>query len=104
MAASMYDTVNLVGVVGEDFPAAYRDELGRRRTDIAGLVTAHGKTFRWGGKYALDMNTRETLFTELGVFADFQPNVPQSFRGSDVVFLANIQPTLQLDVLRQTES
>ena len=64
-----------------------------------------GKTFRWGGRYHLDMNTRDTLFTELGVFAEFQPDVPDELPPvADLLFLANIQPQLQLDVLRQTTS
>jgi sugar/nucleoside kinase (ribokinase family) len=103
MAAAQYDAVNLVAVVGEDFPTAFRAELGARRIDTSGLRTAPGRTFRWGGQYHLDMNTRDTLFTELGVFADFHPEVPDAFRRSPVVFLANIQPALQLDVLRQAE-
>jgi sugar/nucleoside kinase (ribokinase family) len=103
MAASLYDTVNLVAVVGEDFPERYRAELMARRIDTTGMQTVPGRTFRWGGKYHLDLNTRDTLFTELGVFADFHPQVPPSYRRSSVVFLANIQPSLQLDVLRQTE-
>jgi sugar/nucleoside kinase (ribokinase family) len=103
MAASLYDTVNLVAVVGEDFPRQYRAELSARRIDMTGVQTVPGRTFRWGGQYHLDMNSRDTLFTELGVFADFQPMVPEAYRRSPVVFLANILPTLQLDVLRQAE-
>ncbi len=102
-AASLYDTVNLVAVVGDDFPPSLREGFTRRRIDLAGLRTLPGRTFRWGAKYRLDMNTRETLFTELGVFADFHPDVPEEYRRSQVVFLANIQPSLQLDVLRQAE-
>jgi sugar/nucleoside kinase (ribokinase family) len=102
-AASFYDTVNLVAVVGEDFPERYRAELSSRRIDMSGVQTVPGRTFRWGGKYQLDMNSRETLFTELGVFADFHPAVPEAYRRTPVIFLANIQPSLQLDVLRQAE-
>lgn len=102
LAASLYDTVNLVAVVGEDFPERYLHVLRGRDIDLRGMRTMPGTTFRWGGKYHLDLNTRDTLFTELGVFADFHPDVPQAYRSAEVVFLANIQPLLQLDVLRQT--
>jgi sugar/nucleoside kinase (ribokinase family) len=104
IAAGLYDRVNLVAVIGEDFPAQYMDWLRTRNTDMQGVRMVPGKTFRWGGRYALDMNSRETLYTELGVFADFHPDVPPEFRRSEIVFLANIQPSLQLDVLRQTEA
>lgn len=102
MGASLYDAVNLVAVVGDDFPKRYLEEFGARHIDLAGVQVVPGKTFRWGGKYALDMNSRETLFTELGVFGDFHPIVPAAYRASNLVFLANIQPSLQLEVLRQT--
>jgi sugar/nucleoside kinase (ribokinase family) len=104
MAASLYDRVNLVAVVGEDFPAEYLEWLRARDVDLQGLQVVPGKTFRWGTRYALDMNSRETLYTELGVFADFHPSVPPEYRRSEVVFLANIQPQLQLDVVRQAEA
>lgn len=103
LAASLYETVNLVAVVGEDFPPPLLENFRARRVDLRGLQVVPGETFRWGGRYHLDMNTRDTLFTELGVFADFRPTVPEPYRRSEVVFLANIQPQLQLDVLRQTE-
>jgi sugar/nucleoside kinase (ribokinase family) len=103
-AASLYDRVNLVAVVGDDFPEQYLTLLRARDIDLRGLQVVPGRTFRWGGRYALDMNTRETLFTELGVFADFHPNVPAEYRRSEVVFLANIQPQLQLEVLQQAEA
>jgi sugar/nucleoside kinase (ribokinase family) len=102
LTASLYDTVNLVGVVGTDFPRPYLEELHARRVDTEGLQVVPGKTFYWGGRYHLDLNTRETLFTELGVFADFHPELPERYRHAQIVFLANIQPQLQLDVLRQT--
>jgi sugar/nucleoside kinase (ribokinase family) len=101
LAASYYDQVNIVAVVGDDFPDEYRRTLSAHRIRLDGLRVEPGKTFRWGGRYALDMNSRDTLFTELGVFADFKPVVPASYSGADIVFLANIQPELQLDVLRQ---
>ncbi len=103
LAASLYDTVNLVAVVGEDYPPGFLNRLRARRVDLRGLQVVPGKTFRWVGRYHLDMNTRDTLHTELGVFAEFRPEVPEVYRHPNVVFLANIQPTLQLDVLRQIE-
>lgn len=102
LAASLYAPVEMVAVVGDDFPGRYLDELRTRPIDLAGLRSVPGKTFRWGGRYHLDMNTRDTLFTELGVFADFAPDVPASYRQSPILFLGNIHPQLQLDVLRQT--
>ncbi len=102
-AASLYDRVNLVAVVGEDFPQRYMDVLRARDVDLRGVQVMPGATFRWGGRYELDMNTRETLYTHLGVFADFHPEVPAEYRQSEIVFLANIQPELQLEVLRQTD-
>jgi sugar/nucleoside kinase (ribokinase family) len=103
-AASLYDRVNLVAVVGEDFPEPYLAFLRSRNADLRGLQVAGGDTFRWGARYAPDMNARDTLFTRLGVFAGFHPTVPDEFHRSEVVFLANIQPQLQLDVLSQTEA
>jgi sugar/nucleoside kinase (ribokinase family) len=102
LAASLYAPVELVAVIGDDFPARYLDDLRARPIDLAGLRSVPGKTFRWGGRYGLDMNTRDTLFTDLGVFADFVPEVPASYRQSPILFLGNIHPQLQLDVLRQT--
>lgn len=104
IAASLYDRVNLVGVVGDDFPAEFTALLRSRNADLRGLRVVPGKTFRWGARYAMDMNSRETLFTELGVFADFQPIVPPEYARSDVLFLANIQPELQLHVLEQAQA
>jgi sugar/nucleoside kinase (ribokinase family) len=104
LAASLFAPVELVAIVGEDFPGRYLNDLRARPIDLAGVRSIPGKTFRWGGRYHLDMNTRDTLFTELGVFADFAPEVPATYRQSPVVFLANIHPQLQLDVLRQMAS
>jgi sugar/nucleoside kinase (ribokinase family) len=103
-AASLYDRVNLVAVVGEDFPEQYMDMMRARDIDLRGVQVQPGTTFRWGGRYELDMNTRETLYTHLGVFADFHPIVPDEYRHSEIIFLANIQPELQLEVLRQTDA
>jgi sugar/nucleoside kinase (ribokinase family) len=79
--------------------------LARRGVDLAGVeVVPGGRSFRWGGRYHLDMNTRDTLFTELGVFADFSPRLPEGWAETPYVFLANIQPELQLSVLEQTRA
>jgi sugar/nucleoside kinase (ribokinase family) len=101
LAAGIYERVQLVAVAGDDFPRGHRDLFQSKGIDLAGFQTVPGKTFRWGGKYHFDMNSRDTLFTDLGVFADFHPSLPESFRTSDFVFLANIHPSLQLEVLDQ---
>ncbi len=100
-AASLYDQVNLVAIVGSDFPREHLDFWRRRRIDLTGLQIQEGKTFHWSGLYHLDMNTRDTLDTQLGVYADFHPVVPSTYLDSQLVFLANIQPELQLEVLDQ---
>ncbi len=100
-AASFYERVNMIGVVGSDFPQDYLDYFRSRGADIAGIQVVEGRTFRWGGRYHLDMNTRETLYTELGVFADFHPLIPESYQSAPLLFLANIHPALQNEVLEQ---
>ena len=99
LAAALYAPVNLVAIIGEDFPSRFLDEFRARPIDLAGVRRMPGQTFRWGGRYHLDMNARETLYTELGVFADFAPEMPAGYRQSPILFLANIHPQLQLDVL-----
>jgi len=101
LAASHFTSVRLVGVVGTDFPEEHTELLERHDIDHAGLQVAEGKTFRWGGKYGFDFNARETTFTDLNVFAGFDPVIPEAFRDSGHVFLANISPALQLAVLEQ---
>ncbi|NOZ06279.1 MAG: sugar kinase [Chloroflexi bacterium] len=101
VAASLYAPVRVVGVVGTDFSPAHVDFLRSRNVDLAGLQTVEGQTFRWSGRYGHDLNTAETLETRLNVFATFRPQLPQSYRQTPLVFLANIDPDLQLDVLRQ---
>ncbi len=102
LAASLLVPVRLVGVVGDDFPSEALDQLRRRGVDISGVkIVPGGRSFRWGGRYGYDMNTRDTLFTELGVFADFNPEIPEAWRDTPYVFLANIQPQLQISVLEQ---
>lgn len=104
MAASYLASVRLVGVVGGDFPQAAVGDLRARGVDLTGLdVVGHGKTFRWKGRYHDNMNDRTTLETHLNVFETFQPRLPPAFRGSDFLFLANIQPGLQLEVFKQME-
>jgi len=102
-AASRLAPVRLVGVVGDDLPAHHRTLLeGLRGVDLAGLETrAGGKTFAWGGKYLLNLNERETLFTELGVVADAPPKVPAAFTDSELVFLGNTHPAVQAGLLEQ---
>ncbi len=102
-AASLFGPVNVVGVVGSDFDASKISFLKKRGVDLEGLYMESGKTFRWGGRYYEDMNKRETLFTYLNVFERFQPRIPEHYRHSEYVFLANIDPELQLQVLDQIE-
>ncbi len=103
VAASYFTHVNLVGVVGDDFTHADAAVFKGRRIDISGLERAAGKTFFWAGRYGTDPNERVTLATELNVFATFNPKLPEKFRSSKHVFLANIDPTLQHSVLTQIE-
>lgn len=100
-AASLFGGVQVVGVIGEDYPAERLDFLRDRGVDFAGVATAPGESFFWAGKYSFDLNSRDTLETKLGVFADFQPEIPASFRETPFVFLGNIDPELQLRVLDQ---
>jgi len=100
-AASLYTKVNLVAVAGTDFPTEHVQFLVGRGVDTAGLEVIEGKTFRWAGRYDFERNITETLDTELNVFADFHPTLPPGYRDSDLVFLANIDPDLQCEVLRQ---
>lgn len=98
-AASLYNQVNMVAVVGSDFPEDYLNFWRSRPINLTGLQIQEGETFRWVARYHLDMNARDTLDTRLGVFADFHPVLPASYLESDLLFLANIQPALQLEVL-----
>lgn len=100
-AASYFTGVNVVAVVGDDFPHDQIEFLKQRQVNFDGLVTKPGKTFRWGGKYDFDLNQRETLFTHLNVFENFDPDLPESFRATPYLFLANIHPDLQLKVLQK---
>lgn len=102
-AASLLCPVNVVGVVGSDFDASKISFLKKRHVNFDGLYVESGETFRWGGRYYADLNKRDTLFTFLNVFENFQPKIPDHYRKSDYVFLANIDPELQLQVLDQID-
>lgn len=105
VAASFFTKdIKLVGVVGDDFPQEHIDFLQSRGIDLTGLERVSGKTFFWSGRYGDNLNVAETLSTELNVFESFVPKLPPSFRNAEYVFLANINPELQMDVLRQVES
>src|SRR6516162_2889337 len=91
-AASFFGPPRLVGVIGADFPDEHRRLLADSGVDIKGLVTKPGQTFRWKGRYHQDMNTRDTLEVHLNVFATFDPVLPENFRDSTHVFLANASP------------
>ena len=102
IAASFFDKVNIVAAVGEDFPEKYLAVLKGRGIGLGGLEIKKGaKTFRWSGEYNYDLNTAHTIATHLNVFKNFDPKVPTSLRKPKVLFLANIDPDLQLSVLKQ---
>ena len=103
VAASFFgNTVQLVGVVGADFPQTYTDILETHGIDLQGLERVEdGKSFRWGGRYTEDFNVRDTLFTELNVIEDFQPVLPEVYKDASYLFLANNSPVLQLSIIEQ---
>ena len=103
VSAGYFSPVNLVAIVGEDFPADHWTFLQGRGINLEGVQRAAGKTFRWSGEYMWDMNTRETRSVALNVFETFSPTLPDHFKSSDFVLLANIAPDLQLQVLDQME-
>jgi sugar/nucleoside kinase (ribokinase family) len=100
-SASHFTPVRLVGVVGSDYPVTQLQQLADRGVDLSGIERAEGSSFRWWGRYGSDLNSAQTLKTDLGVFADFKPKIPERFLDSRILFLANIDPRLQLEVLRQ---
>jgi sugar/nucleoside kinase (ribokinase family) len=102
-SASHLSPVQLVGIVGADYPVDALEPLRERGVDLAGLERASGASFRWRGRYRHDLNAAETLETHLGVFSNFKPKIPAEFRRTPFVFLANIDPRLQMDVLDQVE-
>jgi sugar/nucleoside kinase (ribokinase family) len=99
-AASFFSRVRLVAVVGHDFPREHLGLLERRGVDLAGLQVTAGSTFHWSGEYGYDLNEARTLDTRLGVLADFRPTLPEAFRSTPFVFLANVDPEIQAEVLR----
>ena len=101
VSASYFSGVNLVAVVGEDFPEEHINLLKSNPINIDGLEKKPGKTFRWKGSYNYDLNEAHTLDTQLNVFADFDPKIPENYKNSKYVFLANIDPDLQIKVLDQ---
>ncbi len=100
-AASLFAPVKVVGVVGEDFDWEDIAFLKKKGVDFEGMQQVPGKTFRWGGRYEKDMNYRETLYTHLNVFEKFDPHIPEAYKDTPFLFLANIQPELQQCVLAQ---
>lgn len=104
LAASLFAKVRVVGVVGEDYDQTDYEMLHSRSVDLAGLSKVPGKTFHWEGTYEGDLNEAKTLKTELNVFEHFNPQLPEHFKDSSFVFLANIAPELQLQVLEQVKS
>ena len=103
VAASFFTPVNLVAVVGEDFGEKELAAFAGRHIDVEGLERAAGKTFHWQGKYSYDLNARETVCTDLNVFEFFKPRIPEAYRRSEHVFLGNIDPVLQRQVLDQVQ-
>ncbi|MFQ5803900.1 MAG: PfkB family carbohydrate kinase [Candidatus Methylomirabilales bacterium] len=100
-SASFFTPVSVVAVVGEDFPLESLDFLRGREVDFAGLERRAGRTFRWQGEYSFDLNEAKTLDTQLNVFAEFHPRLPEAYRERELIFLANIDPELQREVLTQ---
>ena len=103
-SASLLTKVQVVGIVGSDFPIEKLERLTARGVDLAGLEHAKGESFRWRGRYRHDLSSAETLETKLGVFSHFSPKIPEPFRDTPFVFLGNIDPRLQLEVLRQVRT
>ena len=101
VSASFFSSVNLVGIVGEDFPKPHVDFFDSRKIDLCGLQIVPGKTFRWSGEYHTDLNTRSTRSIEFNVFEHFTPTLPANYSGTQYVLLANIAPSLQSHVLDQ---
>jgi len=101
VAASFFNKVNIVATVGEDFPKKYINLFKNKGIGTKGLHVAKGKTFRWEGRYDYDLNTAHTIATHLNVFQNFRPEVPKDLKNSKFVFLANIDPELQYNVLKQ---
>jgi sugar/nucleoside kinase (ribokinase family) len=101
LGAAYFAPVRIVGVIGEDFPQDYLDLFSQRGVDLAGLKRERGDTFHWRGRYHEDINLRDTLELHLNVLAGFQPRLPESYRDAEYVFLGNIDPVMQMEVLNQ---
>ena len=99
LAASLFTKIHLIGIVGDDFDSSYIDMLNSKSIFTENLIIEPGKTFSWGGKYSDDFSHRDTLFTELGVFENFKPQIKTLMTNQPILFLANIQPSLQMDVI-----
>jgi sugar/nucleoside kinase (ribokinase family) len=104
LAASVFAPVRIVAVVGDDFSGKTLEDLRERGIDTSGVERASGKTFRWAGRYSSDLTHRDTLDTQLNVFADFRPRLPEAWRQTSLLLLGNIHPRLQLDVLDQLQA
>lgn len=105
ISASFFtNDIKLVAVIGEDFPNEYIEFLRSKGIDLEGLEQAKGKTFRWAGRYGANLSGAETLSTELNVFESFSPKIPESYQNAEYIFLANINPELQLEVLKQMKN
>ncbi|MGH7884787.1 MAG: sugar kinase, partial [Thermodesulfobacteriota bacterium] len=104
LAANIFTDVNIVAVVGEDFPEKHLEMFKMKGINTKGLVIQEGETFRWEGKYGYDLGDPETLATHLNVFEKFDPDIPEEYKYIDHVFLANIDPSIQLKVLDQVKS
>jgi sugar/nucleoside kinase (ribokinase family) len=104
LSASNFTKVSLVAVAGSDFPKKYIELFSKRKIDTSGLEVKPGKTFRWKGKYSWDMDNPETIATHLNLLETFNPVMPESHRNQEMLFLANIDPDLQLKVLRQSQA
>ncbi|MGI9533926.1 MAG: PfkB family carbohydrate kinase [Thermodesulfobacteriota bacterium] len=104
LAASLFTQVNIVAVIGSDFPSEHIDLLEEKNINLNGVKKEEGNTFRWKGEYGYDLSEAKTLATHLNVFETFSPTVPESFQDLEYVFLANIDPEIQLSVLEQVKN
>ena len=104
VAASFFSNIGMIGVIGSDFPDSFKKLWKDMDINLDGLQIQEGKTFRWSGKYEENMDNRETISTELNVFENFQPSIPNSYKNVPYLFLGNIHPKLQLDVLNKMNS
>jgi sugar/nucleoside kinase (ribokinase family) len=101
LGASFFAPVRIVGVIGEDFPQDYLELFTQRKIDIEGVERAQGDTFHWRGRYHEDINLRDTIELHLNVLAGFEPKLPEHYRDAEYVFLGNIDPVMQMEVLKQ---